>query len=166
MMVLEILELFGSLERAVAHRCNDLNVGSESAQRDFEAHLIVARRRAAVRDALGFQRQGHLRDGLRLQHAFRAHAQRIEAAAAYVAHDEKPQHLVEIRGARVNQMMRHGAQLGGALGQGTRRGGIDASGIDRDGNHRPPVGVLEPGHAERGVESAGKSQKYGQGVLP
>jgi hypothetical protein len=77
-MLLQILELLRPLEGAVAHRRDDLEIRRQRSQRHLEAHLIVARGRAAVRDHLWFQRQRHLRDGLRLQHALRAHAQRIQ----------------------------------------------------------------------------------------
>ena len=66
---LEVLELLGPLEGAVAYRRDDLEFRRQRAQRDFEPHLIVACGRAAVRDHLGAERQGHLRDRLRLQHA-------------------------------------------------------------------------------------------------
>ena len=96
-VLFEIFELFRPLERAVAHRRDDLEIRRQRAQRHFEAHLIVARGGAAVRDHLGFERQRHLRDGLRLQHALGADAQRIDIAAADVAHDQEFQHLIEIR---------------------------------------------------------------------
>jgi uncharacterized protein YfiM (DUF2279 family) len=99
LVLFEILELFGPLEGAVAYRRNDLEVGRQRAQRHFEAHLIVARGGAAVRHHFGAQRQRHLRDGLRLQHALGADAQRIQVAAAHIAHDQKLQHLIKIRAA-------------------------------------------------------------------
>ena len=67
--------------------------------------------------------------------------------------------------ARIDQMMFDGAELRRALGQRLRRRGIDAAGIDGHGDDRPLIGVLEPGHAERGVEAAGKSQENGLGAL-
>jgi len=103
---------------------------------------------------------------LGLQHAFCAHTQRVDPAAAHVAHEQVLEHLFEIGGARVDQMMFDGAQLHRTLGQGLRRGGVDAAGVDGHGDHRPPIGFFEPGDAERRVETAGKSQEYGLGALP
>ncbi len=111
LVLLEILELFRALESAIAHRRDDLKIGSQRAQRDFEAHLIVAGGGAAVRDHFGAERQRHLRDGLRLQHPLGAYAQRIHIAAADIAHDQEFEHLIKIRALCVNQMMFDGAQL-------------------------------------------------------
>ena len=55
------------------------------------------------------------RDGLRLHDALGAHAQRIELAAAHVAHDQETQHLLEVVGARVDLVMLDGAQRQRAL---------------------------------------------------
>ena len=44
----------------------------------------------------------HARDGLRLHDALGADAQRIELAAAHVAHDEEAQHLLEVVRARID----------------------------------------------------------------
>ena len=142
-MILEVLELLRPFEGAVAHRRNDLEVGREGAQSHLEAHLVIARGGAAVRDPLGFQRQGHLRDGLCLQHAFRADAQRINAAPPHITHDQELEHLVEIGGARIDQVVFDGAQLARPLGQGLRRRRVDAAGVD---GRSPAAGsVLEPG---------------------
>ena len=147
-MIFEILELFRPLECAVADRRDDLEFRRQGAQGHFEAHLIVARRRAAVRDHLGFERERHLRNRLRLQHPLRADAQRVYAAAPHIAHEQVFEHLLEIRGARIDQMMFNGAQLMRALGERARGGGIDAAGVDGHRDHRPLIGVLEPRHAE------------------
>ena len=77
--------------------------------RHFEAHLVVAGGRAAVRDGVRAELARHERDLLRLHDALGAHAQRIELAAAHVAHDEEAQHLLEVVRARVDLVMRDGA---------------------------------------------------------
>ncbi len=137
-MIFEILELFRPLESAVAHRGDDLQVRSQGAQCHLESHLVVARRGAAVRHHLGLEGQGHLRNGLRLQHALRAHAQGIYIAPAYIAHDQKFQYLLKVGFARVDQMMFDRAQTRRAVRQRFRRFGIDAARIDgyRDDRRR------------------------------
>src|SRR5262245_53717934 len=82
--VLEELELLWPLEGAVAHRCENLELRRERAQRHFEAHLVVARSRAAVRNDSGAEPARDLRDGLRLHDALRADTQRIELPAPHV----------------------------------------------------------------------------------
>ena len=76
--LLQVLELFLALERLVAHRREHFEVRRQRAQRDFEAHLVVAGGRAAVRDHVRAELARHARDGLRLHHALGAHAQRIQ----------------------------------------------------------------------------------------
>ena len=164
LVLLEILELFGPLESAVAHRRDDLEIRSQRAQCDFEAHLVVARGGAAMRDHFGSQRQRHLRNGLRLQNALGADAQRIHIAAADIAHDQEFEHLIKVRALCVDQVMFDGAQLRRALGQRFGRLRIDAAGIDGHGDDGALIGVLQPRHAERGVEAAGKSQENGLGA--
>ena len=100
----------GRLKALVAHRREDLELRRERAQRHLEAHLVVAGGGAAVRDHVRAELARQLRDGLRLQHALGADAQRIEVAAPHVAHDQEPQHLLEVRGPRVDEVMRDGAQ--------------------------------------------------------
>jgi len=56
--------------------------------------LVVAGGGAAVGDRVRAELARHQRDGLRLHHALRADAQRIELAAAHVAHDQEAQHLL------------------------------------------------------------------------
>jgi hypothetical protein len=63
-----------------------------------------------VRDRVGAEPAGPLRDGLRLQHPLGADAERVQVAAAHVAHDEKAQHLREIGRSRVDQVVRNGAE--------------------------------------------------------
>ena len=48
----QIVELFLALEGLVAHRRDHLELRRERAQRHFEAHLVVAGGRAAVRDGV------------------------------------------------------------------------------------------------------------------
>ena len=102
---LQIVELFLALEGLVAHRRDHFELRRERAQRHFETHLVVARGRAAVRDGIRAELARHQRDGLRLHDALGAHAQRIELAAAHVAHDQEAQHLLEVVGARVDLVM-------------------------------------------------------------
>ena len=65
-VILQIAELLGALERAVAHRRNDFQIRRQGPQRHFETHLVVARGRAAVRHHRGTERQSQLCNGLRL----------------------------------------------------------------------------------------------------
>ncbi len=148
LVLFEILKLLGALERAIAHRRDDLEIRSQGAQCDFEAHLVVAGGGAAVRDHFGTERQRHLRDGLRLQHALGADAQRIHIAAAHIAHDQEFQHLIKVRVLCVNQMMFDRAQLLRTLRQRCGRRRIDAAGIDGHGDDGPLIGILEPGNAK------------------
>ena len=106
---LQIVQLFLALERLVAHRRDHFELRRERAHRHFEAHLVVAGGGAAVRDGIRAELARHQRDGLRLHDALGAHAQRIELAAAHVAHDEEAQHLLEVVRARVDLVMLDGA---------------------------------------------------------
>jgi hypothetical protein len=125
------------LNGLVAHRRDDLEVRRQRAQRDFEAHLVVAGGGAAVRDAAAAELARHQRDGLRLHHALGADAQRIELAAAHVAHDQELQHLLEIVRARVDLVVLDGAQrLARSAGLGG--GGVDAAGVHRHRDDRAP----------------------------
>ncbi len=105
----QIVQLFLALERLVAHRRDHLELRRERAHRHFEAHLVIAGRRAAVRDGIRAELARHERDLLRLHDALRAHAQWIELSAAHVAHDEETQHLLEVIRARVDLVVRDGA---------------------------------------------------------
>ncbi len=160
----QVLELFLALERLVAHRREHFEVRRERAQRDFEPHLVVAGRGAAVRDHVRAELARDARDGLRLHHALGADAQRIHVAAAHVAHDQEAQHLLEVIGARIDLVMRDGAERERALVQRLRGGGVDAAGVDGDGDDRT-AGVLgHPRHEERGVETAGVGENDGLGA--
>ena len=71
----------------------------------------------------------------------------------HVAHDEEAQHLLEIVRARIDLVMRDGAQRAGALGQRARRGRIDAAGVDGHGDDRAAGGspsATAPGRRCRG----------------
>ena len=159
--LLQVLELLAALEGPVAHRREHLELRRQRAQRDFEAHLVVAGRGAAVRDHVGAELARHARDGLRLHDALGADAQRIELAAPHVAHDQEAQHLLEIVRARIDLVMLDGAERVRALAQRARRGRIDAAGVDRDGDDRAAVVLGQPRHQERGVEAAGIGQHDG-----
>ena len=104
----------------IAHRREHRQLRGQRAQRHFEAHLVVAGRGAAVRDGVGAELARHARDGLRLHDALGADAQRIELAAAHVAHDQEAQHLLEVIGARIDLVMLDGAERTRAFAQ--RRG--------------------------------------------
>ena len=160
----QVVQLFLALEGLVAHRREHFQVRRQRAQRHLEAHLVVAGGGAAVRDHVGAQLARHARDGLRLHHALGAHAQRIHLAAPHVAHDQEAQHLLEVVGARIDLVMRDGAQRQRALMQRLRGGRIDAAGVHRDRDDGP-AGVLgHPGHEERRVEAAGIGEDDGLGA--
>ncbi len=142
--LLQIVELVLPLECLVAHGREHFQVGRQGSQRHFKAHLIVACGRAAVGDHVCAQLPRHVGDGLCLHDALGADAQWIELPAAYVAHDQKAQHLVKIIGACVNLMMLDSAQRLGTLRQGPGSRGVDAAGIDRDGDDRPLVILRDP----------------------
>ena len=116
----QIRQLVLALEGLVTHRRQHRQVRRQRAQGDFEAHLVIAGRRAAMGDGIGAELARHQRDGLGLHDALGAHAQRIELAAAHIAHDQEAQHLLEIIGARIDGVVLDGAQRPGA---GTERAG-------------------------------------------
>jgi len=58
-----------AFEVPVAHGRDDLELWCESAQRNFESHLIIASCRATMRDAPGAKFACHASDNLRLHHA-------------------------------------------------------------------------------------------------
>ena len=71
--LLQVLELLLALEGLVAHRREHLQFRRQRAQRDFEAHLVVAGGRAAVRDRVSVPSlRAMQRDGLRLHDALGA----------------------------------------------------------------------------------------------
>ena len=158
---LQIVELFLALERLVAHRRDDFELRRQRAHRHFEAHLVVARGRAAVRDGIRAELARHQRDGLRLHDALRAHAQWIELAAAHVAHDEEAQHLLEVVRARVDLVMLDGAVRLRTFLQRLRARGVDAARVHGDRDDGAAVVFLEPRHQERGVETAGIGEDDG-----
>src|ERR1700692_2002365 len=55
-------------------------------------------------------------------------------------------------------------EFGRALLEAARGSGVDSAGVDGHGDYLPFIRVHEPGHAERRVEAAGKSQKNGLGA--
>ena len=128
--ILEILELFGPLERLVAHRRENRELRRERAQRDFEAHLIVAGRRAAVRDDFRAELARVFGDRLRLHDALGADAQRIHLAALDVAHDQEPDHLIEVRPLRLDEDVVLRAERVRTLIEHLRRVSVDAAGVD------------------------------------
>src|SRR6185437_11287760 len=79
--------LVGAAECLVAHGREHLQIGRERAQRDLEAHLVVARAGAAVGDGVAAELHGYTGEGLRLHDPRGTHAQWVELAAAYVSHD-------------------------------------------------------------------------------
>ena len=91
-------------------------------------------------------------------------AQRVQLAAAHVAHDQEAQHLLEVVGARIDLVVLDGAERPRALAQ---RAAAAAS--------MPPVSTVtvitgpavmlgHPRHQERGVEAAGIGEDNGLGA--
>ena len=101
--ILEELDLRGPLPRVIAHGREKSELGRDGLQHDLEAHLVVARRRAAVRDGVRAELLRELRQILRLQAALGADAQRVHVAARHVAHDQELEHLVEELGPRLDE---------------------------------------------------------------
>ena len=163
--LLQVLELLGSLEGTIADGCQDLELRRERAQCDFEADLVVAGRGRPVRDDVRVELARELGDGLGLEHALRADAQRIEIAATHVAHDEVLEHLLEVCGPRVDEVMGDGAERPRALLEHAGRFGVDAAGVHGERDDRAAVRLGEPRHTEGRVESAGKSEQDGPGAL-
>ena len=147
----------------IAHGRDDFEFGCQSSQGHLETYLIVARRRAAMRDAAGAKLARHQRDGLRLHDALGADAERVQLPASHVAHDQKAQHLLEVIGARIDLVVLARAKGEGSFMQSAGRGRIDATRIHRDGDDRPLVLLLEPGNEERGVETARIGENDGLG---
>ena len=114
-----------------------------------------------MRDGVRAELARHERDLLRLHDPLGAHAQRIELAAAHVAHDQETQHLLEVIRACVDLVMRDGTVSFGALGKRLRTGSIDAAGVHGHRDDGAAVVVLEPGHQERSVEATGVGQDNG-----
>ena len=149
------VRLLGAAHKGmIAHRREHLQLRGQGAQCDFEAHLVIAGRGAAVRDHAAAELVRHARHGLCLHDAFGADTERIELAAAHVAHDQKAQHLLEIIGARVDLMMRARTERQGTLTQCAGAARIDAAGVYRHGNDRTVIILDEPRHQERGVQAA------------
>ncbi len=103
--LLQVVELFLTLEGPVPHRSQNLEVGGQRPQCDLEPDLVVPRGSAAVGDHVRAQLAGHASHGLSLHDALGANTQRIELAATHIAHDEKTQHLLKVVGTCVNLMM-------------------------------------------------------------
>jgi hypothetical protein len=149
------------LESFVSHRREHFEIRRERAQRHFEAHLIVAGRGAAVRDHAGAELARHAGNRLRLHHALRANAKRVELAAAHVPHDEKAQHLLEVIRPRVDDVMLHRAERLRALRERSPGGLVDAAGIHRYRDDGAVVVLGHPRHEERRIQTAGISEDDG-----
>src|ERR1700684_3193233 len=62
-------------------------------------------------------------------------------------------------------MMFDGAEPCRARGERRRRLGVDTAGVDGDRDHRTPVGIVEPGHAKRGVEAPREREQNGLSLV-
>jgi len=143
----------------VANRREHLEPRVQGPERNLEAHLVVARGRAAVGDRVAAQHRRLFRADLGLQAPLGADAQGIELAPAHVAEDQVPDDLVEELAAGVDGDVLLGAQ---GQGPGLEGGGVHvAAGVHRDGDDRAAQGLLEPGDAEGRVEAAGECEQNG-----
>src|SRR6185312_15444771 len=158
---LQVVELLLPLERAVAYGRQHVELRSQRAHRDLEAHLVITRSGAAVGNHVGAELTGHVRDRLRLHDALRAHAERIHLTSLHVAHDEEAQHLLEVIRARIDLVVVHGAKRSRTLRKRTGRGRIDSAGVDRDGDDGAAVVLLQPRHEKGGIETAGIGENDG-----
>ena len=150
----------GRLNALVAHRRENRQLRRERAQRDFEAHLIVAGGRAAVRHDLGAELARVFGNRLRLHHALGADAQRIHLAALHVAHDQVLDHLVEVRllAPRPGCDPARRARGRAAPAPWPPRASMPPVSTVTVMIGRP-IGRAQPRHQERGVEAAGEGEQ-------
>ena len=94
-MLLQVGNLLTAHEGLVAHGRENFEAGVNRPQRHFETHLIVARRRAAVRDGRRAALAGEFGQHRGLNAAFSTDAQRVQVAAPDVAGYQVAQNLVE-----------------------------------------------------------------------
>src|SRR5690606_24429239 len=104
---------------------------------------------------------GHL---ARLDRALGADRERVEAAAPDVAEDEEAQDVVEEAASGVDQHVPRGTEGERAPLERGARGVVEAAGVDGDRDHRAPVALGEPRHAERGVQPAGEGERDRRGL--
>ena len=100
----------------------------------------------------------HLGQPRRLQSPLGADAQRVGVAAQHVARHEVPYDVVEEVLLGVDQDVLDRAERERALPEQSRGLRVEAARVDRGRDYVAPVRLLEPRHAERGIEASGKGQ--------
>ena len=160
----EVGELFVAHPAVVAHRREDLEARHQRAQRNLEAHLVVAGRRAAVGDRRRAAFFCECGKAFGLQSTLGADTQGIGLAAQHVAGDQETDDVVEEGLLRIDQHVFYGAELQRALFQRFGGARVDAAGVDARGNDFAAVVLLQPRHAERRIEAAGKGKNDRGGV--
>ena len=85
---------------------------------------------------------------LSLHAALGADTQRIEVAAPDVAHDQVLDDGLEEFLTRIDLDVFNGAELSGFRGQRAACVIVETAGIDRRGDHRAAIGLLEPRHTK------------------
>ena len=160
-VLLEVGELFLAHPAVVAHGRQHLETGVQCPQRDLEAHLVIAGRRAAVGDRRRAALARDLCEFLRLQAAFGADTQRIGVAAQDIARNQVADDGLEELLLGIDQDVFDRAEGQRPLLERFGRLVIDAARIDAGRHDVAAVVLLEPGHAERRIQAAREGEDDG-----
>ena len=129
---------------------------AQGLDRQVKTHLVIAHAGAAVGNGLGAQLGAALQRGVDNQVAV-GDQQRVLALVGLAGHHERLDEAFPDRRATVDGDMAGHAQLGGALFDEITLFGIHAAGVGEHGMH-VPAALLQVGHAEGGIQSAGEGQ--------
>ena len=135
----QVRDLLGALEGAVADGRQDLKLRAPACAARPRSAPGRCRRRSSRGRRRRCRAAREVRDGLRLQHALGADAERIGCPRRTLPITRKRKHLLEVSGARVDEVVRDGAERARARSSTARRLGVDAAGVDRERDHRPAM---------------------------
>ena len=139
-----------------AHRGDDLERRSERLKGDVEADLIVALAGAAVGDGLGSVFVGRVDHELGDERPAQGGGERILAFVEGAGHEGRPDETIDEQVAGVDGDGVHGSGFEGLLAD--LLDVLALAQIDREGDDVQVVLFADPGHHDRGVESAAVRQ--------
>ena len=158
---LQVCELFVAYPGVVAHRCQYLQTRTQRSEGNFETHLVVPGCRTTVRNRRRTAGIGEFGEAGGLQSALGTDAQRVGLAAQHVAGQQVTNHVVEKVFLGVDEYVFDSTQRQRAFFKCRGCGVVNTAGVDAGRDDVAPVFLLQPRHAERGVEAAGERKNNG-----